>query len=240
MKTTILSLLFLFSFCSLRAGQPESIQSEIETALNVCFTQQSATPLAEIREKLEKQDNPMSVYWQAYALFYEAIYYMKTGQRDLCKSSVDKAEDLLEKQQKKTSEDYALLAYIQSFVIQFAQGREAGQAAATATTNAEKATRLDSTNVRGWYVLASMDYYTPAAYGGGQKATNYLQKAVSLPDPTVRNPWLPAWGKDDAYGMLIGLYLQQGKKEEARVYYEALRKRSPESYLVWQYAEKFR
>lgn len=240
MKTTILSLLFLFSFCSLRAGQSESIQSEIETALNDCFTQQSAAPLADIREKLEKQDNPMSVYWQAYALFYEAIYYMKTGQRDLCKNSIGKAENLLEKQQKKTSEDYALLAYIQSFAIQFAQGMEAGQAAATATANAEKAVQIDSTNVRGWYVLASMDYYTPAAYGGGKKAENYLKKAVSLPDPTARDLWDPFWGKDDAYGMLIGLYLQQGKKEEARVYYEALRKRSPESYLVGQYAEKFR
>lgn len=240
MKTAILFLLLVFSFYSLWAGQAQSIQSKIETALNDCFTQQSANPLINIREKLEKQENRMSVYWQAYILFYECIYYMKTGQKDLCRSTLSKAEHLLEKQTNPTSEEYALLAYIQSFAIQFAQGREAGQAATTATANAAKATQLDSTNVRGWYVLASMDYYAPAAYGGGQKAENYLKKAVSLPDPTARDLWRPFWGKDAAYGMLIGLYLQQGKKEEARIYYEALRKRSPESYLVGQYAEKFR
>lgn len=134
----------------------------------------------------------MSAYWQAYALLYEAVYYMKTGQQQLCKTSLKEAEILLEKQKNKTSENYALLAYIQSFAIQFSQGIEAGEAAATATANAEKATRLDSSNVRGWYVRASMDYYTPATYGGGQKAENYLQKAVNLPAPVSRNPWLPS------------------------------------------------
>lgn len=240
MKTSILSLLLLFSFCSLRAGQPESMQSKIETALNDCFRQQSTTPLTAVCEQLKKQNNRMIPYWQAYTLFYESIYYLKTGQKELCGTSLQKAEDVLNKQKDKTSEDYALLAYLQSFSLQFKSGMEAGQTLASVRNNAEKALQADSTNIRAWYVLGSTDYYTPAAFGGGQEAENYLKKAAGLPAQALPNPWLPDWGKDEACGMLIQLYLEKGEKEKARTYYEALKKRSPDSYLIGQYAEKFR
>ena len=69
----------------------------------------------------------------------------------------------------KTSETYALLALVQSFSIQFASGMEAGRISAGIRENAGKALELDSTNVRGWYVLGSNDYYTPASFGGGKK-----------------------------------------------------------------------
>lgn len=240
MKTSILSLLLLFSFCSLQAGQPESMQSKIETALNNCFRQQSTAPLTAIYEQLQKQNNRMIPYWQAYTLFYESIYYLKTGQKELCGTTLQKAEDVLNKQKNKTSEDYALLAYLQSFSLQFKSGMEAGQTLTSIRTNTEKALQSDSTNIRAWYVLGSTDYYTPVAFGGGQKAENYLKKAADLPAQTQPNPWLPDWGKDEACGMLIQLYLGKGEKEKARTYYKALKKRSPDSYLIGQYAEKFR
>lgn len=240
MKTSILSLLLLFFFCSFCTGQTGSIQSKIGTALNNCFREQSTVPLTVVYEQLQKQNNRMVPYWQAYTLFYESIYYLKTGQKELCKATLQKAEDLLNKQKNRTSEEYALLAYLQSFSIQFKSGMEAGKISASVNTNAEKALQLDSTNLRAWYVLGSTDYYTPTAFGGGQKAENYLKKAVHLPAQAMPNPWLPDWGKDEAYGMLIRLYLDKGQKEEARIYYETLKQQVPESYLIGEYAEKFR
>lgn len=238
MKTIMSFFILIISFCNLYA-QTGTIQTKIENALTEAFHQQSPAPLTAIHEDLNKQSNPMSTYWQAYTLFYEGIYYLKTGQKDLCTSSIEKAENLLEKQANKTSETYALLAYIQSFTIQFKSGMEAGKLAAIVRNNGEKAIQLDSANTRAWYVLACNDYYTPAAYGGGLKAENYLLKALKAKSQTPQDPWFPSWGKEETYEMLIRLYLDKGKTEKARNYFNTLKELFPQSYCIGQLEEKF-
>ena len=72
--------------------------------------------------------------------------------------------------------------------------------------NAGKALELDSTNVRGWYVLGSNDYYTPASFGGGKKVEYYLKKATSSPDKNTDDSSLPTWGKKSPMPLLIQYY----------------------------------
>ena len=216
------------------------IQERIEKGLYACFTAQSAEPLASLYTELEKQHTPLASYWMAYTKFYEAIYDLKTQKVDLAKNCIQQAITLLENTKNKTSEDYALLAYIQSFSLQFKTGMEAGKISGEVAANGQKALQLDSTNLRAWYIVGSHDFYLPATYGGGQKAESYLKKAIELSPQPVTNPWFPSWGKEEAYGLLIRFYLNKEKTAEARKYYEALKASYPESYLIVQYAEKFK
>lgn len=242
MKTFILSFLFsCITSILLAESAPQElpVQKRIENKLYACFTEQSVQPLTSLYPELEKQNTQLTPYWIAYTKFYEAIYYLKTQDTEQAQKCLAEAELLLEKIKDKTSEDYALLAYLESFSLQFKSGTEAGKISAKVTANAQKAVQMDSTNLRGWYVSGSHDFYMPAAYGGGQKAESYLLKAIRLPAQNLPHPWLPSWGKAEAYDMLIRLYLGKGNTTEARKYYESLKTAYPESYLISQYAEKF-
>lgn len=243
MKKFTLSLLVLCMTSILVAAFPPQtlpIQERIEKGLYACFAAQSAEPLTSLYTELEKQNTPPTSYWMAYTKFYEAIYALKTQKAEAAKNCIRQAITLLENIKNKTSEDYALLAYIQSFSIQFKTGIEAGKTSGEVIANGQKALQLDSTNLRAWYVLGSNDFYLPAAYGGGQKVESYLKKAVELAPQSVANPWFPSWGKEEAYELLIRFYLNKEKAAEAQKYYEALKAAYPESYLIAQYAEKFK
>ena len=138
----------------------------------------------------------------------------------------------------KTSETYALLALVQSFSIQFASGMEAGRISAGIRENAGKALELDSTNVRGWYVLGSNDYYTPASFGGGKKVEYYLKKATSSPDKNTDDSSLPTWGREYAYALLIQYYMQNDRTDEAKNCLLMAEKEYPDSYFIGEYKRK--
>ena len=97
---------------------------------------------------------------------------------------------------------------------------------------------MDSTNLRGYYVFASNDFYTPEKYGGGQDAEKYLIKAISLPDQKIKNDYLPSWGKEESYEMLIKLYIKKEKWVLAKKYFQEGNKEYPESYTINQLASK--
>lgn len=135
----------------------------------------------------------------------------------------------------KNSEDYALLALTQSFYIQFTSGMAAGVLSSKITRNAEKALKLDSTNLRGWYVLGSNDFYKPASFGGGKKVEYYLKKAISTVPKSIKNPYLPTWGREYAFELLIRYYIQNKKMNEARKYVQMAEKEYPNSYFIGEY-----
>ena len=135
----------------------------------------------------------------------------------------------------KNSEDYALLAMLQGFSIQF-KGMKAMFISRDIKKNLKKAIAIDSTNLRAYYVFASNDYHTPEKYGGGKKAEEYLLKAISLPAQKIKNDYLPSWGKEEAYEMLIKLYIKKEKWELAKKYYKEGIKKFPESYTISQLA----
>lgn len=219
----------------------KGIQGKIELAMNHCFIMNSVSPLDSLSASLDglgSRDNIVR-YWQGYVDYYKSVFYMKLGNKAESEKAIKEASAALENMADKTSEDYALLALIQSFSIQFASGMEAGKISSEIRRNAEKAVELDSANVRGWYVLGSNDYYTPASFGGGSKVEYYLKKAISSVSKKDEDASChPTWGKEYAYELLIRYYIQNGKTEEAKACLLAAEKEYPDSYFLSGYKEK--
>lgn len=213
------------------------IQDKIETAMNNCFARNSISPLDSISQKLNalKSKNNVILYWESYTNYYKSIFYAKLGDKEKSKKAIKEAYITLEKMGNKGSEDYALLALIQSFYIQFTSGMAAGVLSSKITENAEKALELDSTNLRGWYVLGSNDFYTPASFGGGKKVEYYLRKAISITPKNIKNPYLPTWGREYAFELLIRYYIQNKKINEAQKYIQIAEKEYPNSYFIGEY-----
>ncbi len=140
--------------------------------------------------------------------------------------------------EKKNSEDYALLAALQSLATSTLQGMQAGMMAGTAAENAERSRQLDSTNLRAWYVLGSLDYYTPAMYGGGKKAEAYLLKGLSCQDQQFPNPYFPSWGREQIYLLLIALYQDRGNEGRASELLEQAKAAYPNNPMWGQYEER--
>ena len=157
----------------------------------------------------------------------ETIYFMRNKQAKEAEHIINRACDDMEQLNKKNAEDYALLASVQNLAIQFRSGMGAGKLSSQAVGNAQTALQMDSTNLRAWYVLASNDFYTPAFFGGGKKAEQYLLKALSCPAQQVPNPYMPSWGREESYQLLLTYYVQKEQYESARVLLNAAKKEYP-------------
>lgn len=216
------------------------IQSKVEDAMNDCFAKNTITPLDNLSKTLDtlRSQNNIVLYWKSYIDYYRSVFYIKLGDRDRSKKAIKEAYVILEKMSNKNSEDYALLALVQSFYIQFTSGMAAGALSSKIVGNAEKALELDSTNLRGWYVLGSNDFYTPESFGGGKKVEYYLKKAISTSSKSIKNPYMPTWGREYAFELLIRYYIQKDKKEEAKEYLQIAEKEYPDSYFISEYKKK--
>jgi tetratricopeptide (TPR) repeat protein len=216
------------------------IQDKIEVAMNNCFIKNSISPLDSLSKSLDefKSQNNIIQYWKSYIDYYKGVFYLKLGDQDNSEKIIKKAYTTLGKISNKNSEDYALLALVQSFYIQFTSGMSAGALSSKIVGNAEKALELDSTNLRGWYVLGSNDFYTPASFGGGKKVEYYLKKAISTVSESPKNPYLPTWGREYAFELLIRYYIQNKKAEEAGKYLQIAEKEYPGNYFIDEYKNK--
>lgn len=196
--------------------------------------------LLELAKNLEKlnQERKQNIitYWQSYLQFYASIHYLKMGDRKMAEKEIDKGIDFLKKMKHKNSEDFALLAMLQNFSIQF-KGIKAMFISSDVKENAEQSIAIDSTNLRAFYVYGSSDFYTPEKYGGGKKTERYLLKAISLDAQKINNPYLPSWGKEEAYELLIKFYIKKEKWELAKKYYVQGIQEFPESYVLNQLAK---
>ncbi len=214
----------------------KNIESRIYNTFVQSLLSQKEDELSALRDSLTqmgaKNDNPLIKYWTAYLQYYYSIYKIKIGDQEGSKAEIEKGIEIMESIKSKNSEDYALLSMLQSFSIQFKEGMMAGMASGKVKKNVEKAIELDSENLRAFYVAATNDYYTPKKYGGGEKAEEYLLKAVKLPDQKVPNEYLPSWGKETAYELLIKLYIEREKWENAKKYYQEAAGVFPESYVI--------
>lgn len=217
------------------------IQSKIYTAFVRSITSKDNRPLSklsgELNELNKTKQNNLILYWRSYLQFYSSIYYAKKGDKKTAEKEIDKGIDWLEEMKGKNAEDYALLAMLQGFGIQF-KGMKAMFVSRSIKKHAKQAIAIDSTNPRAYYVYASNDFYTPAKYGGGKEAEAYLLKSISLPSQRIKNAYLPSWGKEEAYEMLIKLYIEKEKWESAKRYYLEGTKEFPESYTLHQLAPK--
>ena len=218
-----------------------NIQRKINNAFIQSLISKDNKPLLELTNELEELNKSKKqniiLYWRSYLQFYYSIFYLEKGDKESSEKEIDKGIGWLNFIKNKNSEDYALLSRLQGFGIQF-KGMKAMFFAKDIERNAKKAIAMDSTNLRGYYVFASNYFYTPEKYGGGQDAEKYLIKAISLPDQKIKNDYLPSWGKEESYEMLIKLYIKKEKWVLAKKYFQEGIKEYPESYTINQLASK--
>lgn len=216
------------------------IQGKIMQAFVQSQMARSVNPINELSDDLaalyKTKPNNLIVYWQSYLKFYESIFYLSTADKKMAEKVCEESIKLLEKMQNKNAEDYVLLAMVQGFSIQFNPGMKAAFISKKVGTSLEAAMAIDSTNLRVNYVMANNDFYTPEQYGGGTKTEYYALKAISLPAQKVKNEYLPSWGKEEAYDILIKFYIKQEKWDLAKKYYTEACGAYPQSYLLGQLA----
>jgi hypothetical protein len=219
----------------------EGIQKKINEAFVQSFITQKNDALIELAKNLEQlyreKNQNLILYWRSYLQFYTSIYFLKANDKKKAEKEIDRGIDWLEGMPNKNSEDYALLSMLQGYALQF-KGLKVMFLAGEVKRNASQAIALDSTNLRGYYVYASNDFYTPAKYGGGHEVEKYLMKALSLPAQKVANTYLPSWGIQEAYELIIKHYIAKEQWEQAKNYYKEAATEFPENYQITQLASK--
>ena len=216
-------------------------QQKIDNAFIQSIQTKTPGPLQKIQNALEQgyaqRQLNLIQYWRGYLQFYLAIYHLKSGAKDLAEKETDRGIALLKVMERKNSEDYALLALMEGFSIQF-KGMKVIVISQKMQEHGQLALSMDSTNLRAHYVLGNHDFYTPKAFGGGKKVEKYLKKAVSLPAQTVPNPFLPSWGKEESYELLIRHYIGEEKWAAAKKYHRLGMEEFPNSYLLTALSKK--
>lgn len=240
MKTSWVTL-FLISFSLIKGYGSESpaadtllkhIQKKVNAAFAQCSQNKNANELTTLEKKLSERKEPVAQYWRAYTLFYEALCLIRTGNKKESSEKTDQGIKVLEGIKNKGAEEYALLAYIQGFSIQFTGVMRAAAVSSKVTENVEKALALDKENLRAWYVRAKHDYHTPKVFGGGKLTEESLTKAIALEEKNMNNPYLPTWGKEKAYALLVSFYTDNKRVAEARKVLEAGLKLYPQDYKL--------
>lgn len=191
----------------------------------------------QLAQLYDERKHKLIQYWRSYLQYYKAIYYIQAGEAKLSEKACDQGIAWMKSLSDKNAEDYALLAMLQGFGIQF-KGMRAMFISGAIKRNLKKARALDPDNLRVQFVSGSNDYYTPAQYGGGKEAEKYLLKAISLPPQKAPNEMLPSWGLQEAYEMLIKLYIKAERWEEAKTYFNQGVEACPNNYVIQQLATK--
>lgn len=197
-------------------------QSKVDSLYSIQDPNECIRQLDGLSLKIDKVQpaNNIINYWQAYVHFMISTKYSELSQFAKSEQFCHKAIEILKNIKNKDSEILALFAYIQGFSIKFAKGMEAGIISKEANMNARRAIESSNQNPRAYYVAGMLDYYTPKEYGGQMICEEYIKKAIKLTEPNSHNPYLPTWGKEDAYILLINYYQSKKLSNKAKKIYD--------------------
>jgi hypothetical protein len=216
-------------------------QDKIYGAFAASLAQESTKNIDQVINQLQENSAKapnLGEYWLAYAHYYKAIYFISYSKDAESEKTIKKGIEYLEEKKTKNAEDLALLALMQSFSVQFAPGMSAAIISNKSKSNVAKALEMDPNNLRAYYVAGSIDFYTPKQYGGGKKVEEYLKKALQQSTQKNKNPYLPSWGKEETYVMIVEYYLENKRKNDALSYYKEGIKVFPDSYQLGELAKK--
>jgi pentatricopeptide repeat protein len=218
-----------------------NIQGKVMDAFVNGKISKSDKGLADLEQALlnlnKNNNNAIIIYWYSYTCYYHSILLMIEKENKSSEKILDEGIIQLKNVGNLNSEHLALLALMESLSIQYASGIEIPFISKRVKQNAEKALQLDSLNLRAYFVLGSNDFYSPEQYGGGKKSAGYLIKATRLNDQSVANPYLPSWGKNSAYEMLIRFYIKHKQFVEAKKYYQEAIALFPDDYMIIRLAK---
>lgn len=252
MKTIITSAFLLFAVTQMSSAGvqnfdfPTGFNIETQTEQNLqkrildsfinSFAAQCNNKLDSLIDEIsllyEQNPHSLFLYWKGYALYYNSIYFLKSGDREKAEEELKKGIGSLEAIEAKNSEDLALLSMLYSFSCQFSGFPKVVELSKKASDCIERAKKLDSDNLRVCYVEASIDYYTPQEYGGGKKIEGCLIKALSLQKQKANNPYLPSWGRLESFDLLTDFYIKTKNFEQAKKYIDLGLSEYPDSYSL--------
>lgn len=233
MKTILLCITCSLCLQTATIGAQNS-QQRIAEAFGKAFSEQRPTAFENIGKELP------SDYWKSYADYYQAIYFLKTGEKGKSRHTIEEGIKRLENLKEKNSEDYALLSVIRSFSIQFVENiMRQGIVSGKVKEEAQRAIAMDEENIRAYYALACIDFYTPKEYGGGIHTEKILLKAITLKEQHQEGTDLPTWGKDAAYQLLISFYLKEKEQAKAQKYWEEAGKLYPGNRMIENLKKEF-
>ncbi|MEO0734540.1 MAG: hypothetical protein AAFZ52_17015 [Bacteroidota bacterium] len=206
MKRLSLSLLFL-CVCLLPAAQAtpvppgdlDGIEAKIEQTLYRAFMKRSEAPLTELRAEIAALDAPLADYWTAYTDFQLSIYYLKNQKHQEVTGVLNRAVSTLTDRAEKTSEELALLAYLQDFLVPFSPEADRQALSEAALEAVDLALEQDPINLRANYIRGRIAFFD----GQTERAEELLRKAISLPVNASGATDQPSWGKPDAYELLV-------------------------------------
>ena len=195
----------------------------------------------QLKELFKNNKSNLIAYWYAYSKFNLSILELNINKnKTQSEKYIDDAVDVLDNLKNKNSEEYALLSYTKGFSLQFKNMLKVIFRSKSAKNNALKAIELDKNNLRGYYAFAKLDYHTPVKYGGQKEYESHLLKAIHLPTSLDKNNgYLPSWGLEDSYMILIQSYLKKADTNNAKKYYIEAKKVMPFSNKIKSLSTKF-
>ena len=200
-KLIIASFVFLFSGLLLQAQDMEKVLKE---TLEKLKTDSTTAMWASTANRLEMiagkwSDKWVTHYYAAYAFVIEAYMEPDKTRKDALLDKADQQLDLATKAMGKDDDETlvlkAMAANARMAVDPANRWQQYGQ---TFNDNIQKAKSINPNNPRIYYLQGTSLFFTPKAYGGGEKAAQpYFEKAdglfSSLQDTTdIMKPW---WGK---------------------------------------------
>lgn len=247
MKTKIIITVFILMFTAVPSYAESYLQvtdsllyqaqEKIYEAFYNSFRKGNMDKLENIEKRLRTidRDNWIPKYWIAYANYYESIYQLKMGTKEAGRKEINEGIEVLQYIKNKNSEVYALLSMMQGFKVQFMKGTSVIELAQKAKKNAQEAVHLNKKNIRAQYVLGMNTFYTPEAFRSGEKVETALKKAISLDKANENNPYLPTWGKKQAYRLLIKYYIQKKRCSDAKKVLRKALNQYPNNYMLKRY-----
>ncbi|TXF87116.1 hypothetical protein FUA23_18665 [Neolewinella aurantiaca] len=197
----------------------EGIEPRITAATNRAFMRKSASPLTDLRDEITSvkgaEYERLVSYWAAFTDFQIGVFGNSHNDDAGAKAALDRGIALLESVERKNAEELSLLAFLQGFSTEFASDTEVIGISDKAQANIAAAMKLNPDNLRTQYVLGCLDYYTPKEFGGGKVAKIHLSRATNLPANSIDSPYLPSWGKAEAYELLVRHYTAEGQLDVA-------------------------
>jgi tetratricopeptide (TPR) repeat protein len=219
-----------------------NIGHKIDNALSAAIVTKSPEQFELINQELDQiqksENDDIITYWKAYNEYSRSIYFLQINDKKNAEKSIREGIDLIDKINVKNAEDYALLGLMQSFLMQFEQSMRIPSLFKTIKNNLELALQADNKNFRVHYSKGSFNFYTPKLFGGGKTVEADLTKAIRLAEQNKEDSYLPTWGKEDAYLILIEYYINEKQKDNAVELYQEAIKKYPDNYRLNKLASK--
>lgn len=219
-----------------------NIQNKIGQGMSLSVVKGNIDELNNIAAGLDsiykKHNEDIILYWLAYTEYYKSISELQFKNKKQSENHIRKGIEFINSIKKKNSDDYALLGLMQSFLMQFENESTIPTLFQKILITSDHAIYANKNNPRAYYFKGSFNYYVPKQYGGGTQVENNLIKSIRLSEINPNNSYLPTWGKEDAYAMLIEYYIDKDNMDNAMDLYMEASSKYPNNYQISMLAKK--